>query len=288
MPYKDPEKAKAYHKAYNEANREKRKDYKKAYYEANREKRNAQRKAHRKANPENPEKKRARNKAYREANREKIKARDKAYYEANREKRNAQRKAYHKANREKKRARDRAYHKANREKRNAQRIAHRKANPENPEKKKARRKAYRKAHPEKIRIRNRRRRAREANAYVPLNKEEKKYELHLELARIALQKETGREYHIDHILPLAHGGIEHPVNWRLMDGKENSSKWAKILPEAVRLAPIQYRLYLERVGPERAREFVLQLANGLGAEVNADTLGKITRKKKLTLEDLFE
>ena len=226
------------------------------------EKAKAYRKAYRKANPENPEKRRARNKAYREANREKNKAYQKAY--------------------------QKAYHEANREKRNAQRKARHKANPENPEKKRARNKAYRKANPEKIRIFERRRRAREANAYVPLNKEEKKYELHLELARIALQKETGREYHIDHILPLAHGGIEHPVNWRLMDGKENSSKWAKILPEAVRLAPIQYRLYLERVGPERAREFVLQLANGLGAEVNADTLGKITRKKKLTLEDLFE
>ena len=248
MPHKDPENRKAYKKAYREANREKRKARDKAYREANREK----------------------VKAYYEANREKIKARDKAYREAYPEKKKARSKAYREANREKIKAWDKAYHEAY------------------PEKIKARDKAYREAHPEKIRIKNRRRRAKQANAYVPLNKEEKKYELHLELARIALQKETGREYHIDHILPLAHGGIEHPVNWRLMDGKENSSKSAKILPEAVRLAPIQYRLYLERVGPERAREFVLGLAKGLGVEVDMDKLGKITRKKKLTLEDLFE
>ena len=67
MPYKDPEKRKAWDKAYYEANREKRKAWDKAYYEANREK----------------------IKAYREANREKRKAVSKAYYEANREKLNA-------------------------------------------------------------------------------------------------------------------------------------------------------------------------------------------------------
>ena len=62
MPCKDPEKLKAYNKAYYEANREKRKAWDKAYYEANREKLNAG------------------DKAYREANREKRKAWDKVYY----------------------------------------------------------------------------------------------------------------------------------------------------------------------------------------------------------------
>jgi hypothetical protein len=232
-----------------------------------------------------PEKEKAYQEAYREANREKRKAQSKAYYEANREKSKAQKKAYREANCEKIKARDKAYRKANREKIKAQKKTYRQAN---PEKKKAREKAYRKANPEKIRIKNRRRRAKEANAYVPLNEKEKKYQLHLELARIALQEETGREYHLDHILPITHGGIEHPVNWRLMEGKENLSKWAKILPEAVRLAPIQYKLYLERVGPERARQFVLDLAEGLGVKVKLDKLGKITRKKNPTLEDLFE
>jgi hypothetical protein len=77
MPYKDPEKLKAYNKAYYEANREKRKAWDKAYYEANREKLNAG------------------DKAYREANREKIKAYSKAYREANREKRKAWDKVYY-------------------------------------------------------------------------------------------------------------------------------------------------------------------------------------------------
>jgi hypothetical protein len=67
MSFRDPEKKKAWDKAYYEANREKRKACNKAYYEANREK----------------------IKAYREANREKRKACTKAYYETNREKLNA-------------------------------------------------------------------------------------------------------------------------------------------------------------------------------------------------------
>jgi chromosome segregation ATPase len=263
MPYKDPEKKKAYDKAYREATREERKAQQKTYREANREKK----KAYRKANSEAIREKR---KAYRKANREAIKEKNKAYYEANREKIKEMEKAYREANREAIREKKKAYHEAN------------------PEKKKAQDKAYRETNREKVVIKERRRRAKLANAYVPLNEKEKKYQLDLELARIALQEETGRKYHLDHILPIAHGGIEHPVNWRLMDGKENVSKNAKILPEAVRLAPIQYRLYLERVGPERARQFVLDLAKGLGVEVNVDKLGKITRKKKLTLEDLFE
>ena len=75
MAYKDPEKQRAYRKAYKEANREKVKAASKAYKEANREKLRADNKAYKKANPE------------------KVKAADKAYYEANSERL----KTYHKA-----------------------------------------------------------------------------------------------------------------------------------------------------------------------------------------------
>ena len=64
MAYKDPEKQKANHKAWREANREKLRANTKKYSDTN------------------PEKV----KAYREANREKVKASTKAYYEANAEK----------------------------------------------------------------------------------------------------------------------------------------------------------------------------------------------------------
>lgn len=46
MPYKDPEKRKAYDKARYEANKEKKKAYDKAYREANKEKRRAYKKAY--------------------------------------------------------------------------------------------------------------------------------------------------------------------------------------------------------------------------------------------------
>jgi hypothetical protein len=76
MPYKDPEKAKAYRKTYYVANREEVRAKHKAYKEANREELNAA------------------NKVYREANREKILTVNKAWRAANREKVNAYSKAY--------------------------------------------------------------------------------------------------------------------------------------------------------------------------------------------------
>jgi len=76
MPYKDPEKTKAYNKAYYEANRETLNVVNKAYKEANREELNAA------------------NKVYREANREKLNAVNKAWRATNREKVNAYSKAY--------------------------------------------------------------------------------------------------------------------------------------------------------------------------------------------------
>jgi hypothetical protein len=43
---------------------------------------------------------------------------------------------------------------------------------------------------------------------------------------------------------------------RILEGKENMSKQDKLLPEAIALAPEHFRLYSERVNPERAWEFV--------------------------------
>lgn len=52
MPYKDPEKRKAYKKAYYEANREKAKAQTKAYYQANKERMKAAFRAWKKTNPD--------------------------------------------------------------------------------------------------------------------------------------------------------------------------------------------------------------------------------------------
>jgi hypothetical protein len=135
----------------------------------------------------------------------------------------------------------------------------------------------------------RRRRCKQKNASIPLTANEKEKMLLLERTRQQLQSETGREYHIDHILPITHGGIHHPVNLRILDGRENVSKQDKLFPEAIALAPEHFRLYSERVSPERAWEFVQQLAEGLGlSEDDLDAL--ITGnplKSKPTLEDFM-
>ena len=232
---------------------------------------------------------------------EKKKAADKAWYERNRERRAATHKAWYERNRERKAAMDKAWSESNREQRLAINKAWRKRNPErvaamnkawserNPERKAATTKAWVERNPELHKEKARRRRAKKKNAQVRLTANEKEKLLVLERTRSELQKETGREYHIDHTLPLNHGGLHHPINLRILEGAENISKRDKLLPEAIALAPEHFRLYSERVGPHRAWEFVRQLAEGLGlSEDDLDALitGK-PLKGKPTLEDFF-
>ncbi len=135
----------------------------------------------------------------------------------------------------------------------------------------------------------RERRALKKNCTIPLVGNERERLMLLEKTRRELSVETGKEYHIDHILPLSHGGIHHPMNLRILDGAENLSKNAKLLPEGIALAPEHFRLYSERVSPKRAWEFVRQLAAGLGlSEKDLDALitGK-PLKSKPTLEDFM-
>jgi hypothetical protein len=153
----------------------------------------------------------------------------------------------------------------------------------------ATKKAWCKLNPERVSESRRKRRCRKRNALIHLTANEKEKMLLLERTRQQLQSETGREYHIDHILPITHGGIHHPVNLRILDGRENESKHNKLLPEAIALAPEHFRLYSERISTERAWEFVRQLAEGLGlGEDDLDALitGK-PLKGKPTLEDFF-
>ena len=203
-----------------------------------------------------PEKKKAIDKAYRERNPEKMAAKDKSYRERNREREAAKCKAW--------RGR-------------------------NPERVKVNKRLWRERNPEFGTEYTRRRRASKRNAFVPLTTNEKAKLLILERTRQELQTETGRAYHLDHILPISHGGIHHPMNLRILDGAENSSKCNKLLPEGIALASEHFRLYSERISPERAWEFVRQLATGLGlSEEDLDALitGK-PLKSKPTLEDFM-
>jgi hypothetical protein len=195
----------------------------------------------------------------------------KSWYQRNRDRAAATSKAYRERNHEKTLMRKKAYREQNRERVEAGK------------------KAWRKRNPDIISENNRRRRCKKKNSSVRLTANEKEKILSMERTRQELQRETGREYHIDHILPINHGGIHHPVNLRILDGRENESKHNKLLPEAIALAPEHFRLYSERISPERAWEFVRQLAVGLGlGEDDLDALitGK-PLKGKPTLEDFF-
>ena len=209
---------------------------------------------------EDPENQKAAREAYRERNHEKHKAKNKAWYERNRERQKAKSTAWRK---------------------------------HNPERKRAMNKAWKERNPELKQEHYRQRRAKKKNAQVTLTANEKIKLLLLERTRSELQKETGRVYHLDHILPLAHGGLHHPLNLRILEDAENLSKHDKLLPEAIALAPEHFRLYNDRVSPERAWEFVRQLAAGLGInEEELDCLVEGTvpqiQESKSPLEDFME
>ena len=244
--------------------KEEKKAYDKAWYERNRERRAETNKAWRECNP-------IYNKAWYERNRERKAKTHKAWSERNRERKAATTKAWYERNRERKAATTKAWRERNRERVAAWSKAWCEQNPE--------------LHSEKCR----RRRAKKKNARVTLTSKEKEKLLVLERTRRELQRETGRAYHIDHILPLAHGGLHHPINLRILEGTENLSKQDKLLPQAIALAPEHFRLYSERVSPERAWEFVRQLAAGLGLskdDLDALITGRPV-KGKPTLEDFF-
>ena len=213
-----------------------------------------------------PEKKKARDKDWHQCNREKI-----AASERHREEIAARKKLYNHLHREEISAKKRAYRKLNRERFGEYE------------------KQFNKRNPELKSERSRKRRAKKRNSVIPLTANERQSILVMERTRQELQNETGQAYHIDHILPISHGGIHHPMNLRILDGTENLSKQNKLFPEAIALAPEHFRLYSERVSPERAWEFVRQLAAGLGlSEEDLDALiaGK-PLKSKPTLEDFM-
>jgi hypothetical protein len=250
---RDPEKKKASDKRYRERNREKRAASNKRWRELN------------------PEKSAALKKAWAERHREEIAAQKKLYRQSNSQKISQYGKKFRELHREEIAARKKVYRKLNRERLGEYA------------------KKFNKRKPELKSERSRKRRAKQRNSVIPLTANERQSMLVMERTRQELQTETGRVYHIDHILPISHGGIHHPINLRILDGGENTSKWNKILPEGIALAPEHFRLYSERVSPERAWEFVRQLAAGLGlSEQDLDALiaGK-PLKSKPTLEDFM-
>lgn len=223
---------------------------------------------------------------------EKAKAAAKARYLANRDKKISQAKAWAEAHHEQVRENHRRWQKENRNRVNRSK---RKYESKDPQKWKKWRNKWRKDwwrnNPEQAAELCRRKTYRKTQSLVPLTVKEIQAVLLLERTRKQLQKETGQTYHIDHIFPIIHGGIHHPVNLRILHVSDNCSKRHKLLPEAIDLAHEHYKLYYERIGPERAEEFVKQLAKAIGLNENEIDLKRgvlSSLPKRATLEDLME
>jgi hypothetical protein len=152
-------------------------------------------------------------------------------------------------------------------------------------------KKYCKANPEKVHAKSASRRARKKQCSVPLTETEKTKLKSMSRKMQRLNKKNdGVQYHIDHIVPMDYGGVHHPCNLRIMVGKENCSKQNKITPEALDLVPVCYKLYLERVGAEKAEWFRDEIAEAIGLQEANRLIGmeRAAPSTKPTLEDLME
>jgi hypothetical protein len=155
------------------------------------------------------------------------------------------------------------YIRKNRVSRNAKNKAWREAN---PEKEFARKQRYRRNNPEIMAVLYSLRRARKVDSKITLTDDEMKALRSLQKKRRLLCEKTGVQYQLDHILPLAYGGIHHPCNIQVITASENIVKKDKILQKALSLVSQHYALYLERVGIRRAKKFKKQLAAAIGAD----------------------
>jgi hypothetical protein len=234
------------------------------------------------------EARRAYDRKYRKANREKINARLREWRKVNAERQSARQKEYYKANAERLCAQQKEHRKINAERLSARQKEYRKIN---GEKVNARQREYHKANPEISHRSCSNYRARKKKCSVPLTETEKTKLRSLSRKMQRLNKKKGGvEYHIDHIVPMDYGGVHHPCNLRIMEGSENLSKSNKITPEALDLVPVCYRLYLERVGAEKAEWFRDEIAEAIGLDEANRLIGmeRAAPSTKPTLEDLME
>lgn len=292
-------------KKWREANKEKLKAQKAAWYQANKKRIAKQRKAYYRKNKikimdkvlkwrqENKEHYQEWRKQYRNKNKKRISTYYKKYRKENIESLREQNRKYKQEKTETRRAERAAYYEANKERIDAERKnrkeAIRKRRIEESrlyyKKNKKRFKDYRKNNRENLNLLERKRRAMKALSVVPLTEEEQNILKTLENVRISLQKKNKKKYHIDHIIPLVYGGLHHPCNLRIVEASINVSKRDKILPEGIALVHEHYKLYNERVGLERAQQFLQQFQQGVVSQKLETLLNENGEKNNGTLQD---
>ena len=153
---------------------------------------------------ENPEASKEYSAQWRAANAEKLRERYTRYRAANAEKLKERYTRYRAANPERAKAANAKYYK------------------ENVEREKERGARYRAANAEKIGALNARRRAKKINATHPDHST--KIEAVLLQSAARLRKCLGIDFHLDHIVPLARGGMHHHANLRVLPGRLNIAK----------------------------------------------------------------
>jgi hypothetical protein len=179
-------------------------------------------------------------KKYREENKERLQALHKVWTEKNKDKMDAYRKTYDENNKEKVSVRKKAWAAANRERSNAQKKAWAKRNPEykkayskaNKEKIAASKAVWRENNKDKINVTVANRRALKFRATIRLTELDKfVIEEMYNLAQLR-EKQTGFQWHVDHIVPLTKGGLHKPTNlqvvpgvWNLSKGNRSEDKW---------------------------------------------------------------
>jgi hypothetical protein len=165
---------------------------------------------------------RAHSDAYREENPEESNAAARARYAVNPEKGREKSKAYREANPEKCKGGVKVWKSANPERVNGHARACYAAN---PGKAIEGVKAWQKANPDKVAAAKAKQRARKRNLTPTLTPEEKAREL-------AIYAEGQREgWHVDHIKPLAKGGLHHPDNLIAIPPLMNLQKGAQYWPD---------------------------------------------------------
>lgn len=166
-------------------------------------------------------------------NPEKVKARKAKWYKANLEKAKAAQAKYRKANPDKLRASAAKWHKANSNKVKAKNAKYYK---DNPEKVKAAVAKWHKANPEKLSDKRARRRTRIETGTLSRGLVAKLHKLQCGKCVCCLKKLSTlrKNYHIDHIIPLAKGGLHQDDNIQLLCVTCNLQKHAKNQNEFMR------------------------------------------------------
>jgi 5-methylcytosine-specific restriction endonuclease McrA len=150
---------------------------------------------------------------------------DKTRYQANKEQIAAQKKAYRQANKEKLSAKKKEYYQSNKEKRDAYNKSYKQAN---PEKIAGYDKKYNQANPEVKRRADHKRRALKKQVGGQLSKGITEKLMKLQRGKCAVCNTSVKNgHHLDHILPIALGGVNEDSNIQILCPTCNRSKGAK-------------------------------------------------------------